>query len=111
MILILVYFLRAQKHVSKKFLNLDINLSGNLEYYIREILDGATDKKFDVHINSTSKLLFFCFNNFRRSFGLSTFAIRHTRISDDKYTLETFQNKTSHILLKQFLRSQMMMLI
>ena len=81
-----------QEHVSKKFLNLDINLSGNLEYYISEILDGATDKKFAVHKNSTSKL-FFCFNNFRRSFGLSTFAIRHTRISDDKYTLEIFQNK------------------
>ena len=60
-------------------------------------------KKFDVHINSTSKLLFFCFNNFRRSFGLSTFAIRHTRISDDKYTLETFQNKNQPYFVKTVL--------
>ena len=51
-------FLRAQEDVSKKFLNLDINLSGDLEYYIRVILDGATDEKFDVHINSTSNLSF-----------------------------------------------------
>ena len=33
-------------------------LSGDLEYYIREILDGITDGKFDIHINSTSKFLF-----------------------------------------------------
>ena len=83
-------FLRAQEDVSKKFLNLDINFSGNLEYYIREILDGVLDDKFDVHVNSTSKLLFYRFNNLRRSFGLSTFAIRHTQISD---ALETLQNK------------------
>ena len=83
-------FLRAQEDVSKKFLNLDINFSGNLEYYIREILDGVLDDKFDVHVNSTSKLLFYHFNNLRRSFGLSTFAIRHTQISD---ALETLQNK------------------
>ena len=35
-------FLRAQEDVCKKFLNLDINLSGDLEYYIREILDGVS---------------------------------------------------------------------
>ena len=103
-------FLRAQEDVSKKFLNLDINLSGDLEYYIRVILDGATDEKFDVHINSTSKSFFHCFVNFRQSFDLSTFAIRYTQISDDKYALETLQNK-NHILLKQFLRFQMTMLI
>ena len=87
-------FLRAQEDVSKKFLNLDINLSGDLEYYIREILDGVIDDKFGIHINSISKFLFDLFVNFRRSFGLSTFAIRHTQICDDKYALET-----CHILL------------
>ena len=76
-------FWRAQEDVSKKFLNLDINLSGDLEYYIREILDRVTDDKFDVHINSTSKFLFYHFNNFRQSFGLTSFAIRNTQISDD----------------------------
>ena len=69
-------FLRAQEEVSKKFLNLDTNLSGDLEYYIRKILDRVTDEKFNVHINSTSKFFFYRFNNFRQSFG-------HTQISDD----------------------------
>ena len=86
-------FLRAQEDVSKKFLNLDINLTGDLEYYIREILDGVPDDKFDVRINSTSKFLFYRFNNFRWSFGLSTFAIRHMQVSGVRYALETLQNK------------------
>ena len=46
-------FFRAQEDVFKKFLNLDINVSGDLKYYIREILDGVTDEKYDIHINST----------------------------------------------------------
>ena len=47
-------FLRAKEDVSKKFINLDINLGGDLEYYIREILDIVPAEKFNVHINSTS---------------------------------------------------------
>ena len=66
-------FLRAKEEVSKKFINLDINLSGDLEYYIREILDRVTAGKLNVHINSTSKFLFYCYNNFRQLFGLGHF--------------------------------------
>ena len=40
----------------------------------------------------TSKFLFYCFNNFRWSFGLPTFAIRRTIASDDNYALETLQS-------------------
>ena len=96
-------FLRAQEDVSKKFLNLNINLSGDLEYYIREILDGVTDDKFDVHINSTLKFLFYYFNTVRCSFGISTVAIRHTQVSDDKYALETLQNENWPYFVKTVL--------
>ena len=98
-----LYFLRAQEGVSKKFLNLDIKLSGDLEYYVREILDGVTDDKFDVNLNSTSKFLFYCFNSFRRSFSLSNFAIRHTHISGNKHALETLQNKNWPYFVKTVL--------
>ena len=74
-------------------MNLDINLSGD-GYYVREVLDGVTDDKNDVHTNSTSKFLFYCFNKFRRSFGLSTFAIKHAIVSDDNSALETYQSKS-----------------
>ena len=72
-------FLRAQENVSKKFQNLDINLSCDLEYYI-EILDGVTDDKFEVHLNTALKFLFYCFNNFRRS----SFYFCNIQISDDR---------------------------
>ena len=81
-----------QEDVSKKFVNLDINLSSSFEYYVREVLDGMTSDKNDVHTNSTSKFLFYRFNNFRRSFGLLTFAISHTIVSDNNYVLETLQS-------------------
>ena len=57
--------LQKNKLFKIKFLNLDINLTGDLEYYIRETLDGVTSDKYDIHINSTSKFLFYRFNNFR----------------------------------------------
>ena len=47
--------------------------------------------------------MFYCFNNFRRAFGFSTFAIRHTQISDNKYALETLQNKNWSYFVKRVL--------
>ena len=66
-------------HTRKEFLNY-------LEYYILEILDVVIDDKFEVHINSASKFLFYLFKNFRQLFG-------HTQIWDNKYALETLQSK------------------
>ena len=96
-------FLQAQEDVSKKFDNLDINLRGGFEYYIREVLDGVINDKNDVHTNSTSKFLFYRFNNFRQWNGLSNFAIRHTIISDDNYALETIQSKNWLYFVKTIL--------
>ena len=40
----------AQEDVSEKFLNLDIDLSGNFKYYVREVLDRVTDDKNDIKV-------------------------------------------------------------
>ena len=50
---------QAQEDVSKMFMNLDINLSNDFEYYVREVLDGVTIDKYDVHTNTTSIFFFF----------------------------------------------------
>ena len=84
-------------------------MSGSFEYYVTEILDGVTDDKNDVHMNSISKFLFYCFNNFRQLFDLLIFAIRHTIVSDDNYVLETLKVKVGCILLKQSSKFQMKM--
>ena len=36
-------FFRNQEDESKKFINLNLYLSSDLEYYVREILSGTTD--------------------------------------------------------------------
>ena len=73
-------------HTRKEFLN-------DLEYYILKILDGVIDDKFEVHINSASKVLFYLFKNFRQLFG-------YTQIWDNKYALETLQNKNWPYFIK-----------
>ena len=50
---------QAQEDVSKMFMNLDINLSNDFEYYVREVVDGVTIDKYDVHTNTTSIYFFF----------------------------------------------------
>ena len=47
-------------------MNLNLNLSGDLEYYVREILSGTTDDRFELRKNATAKFIFHIFNNFRQ---------------------------------------------
>ena len=49
----------------------------DLEYYVNEILSGTTNDRFELLKNGTAKFLFHRFNNFRQSFGLSKFQLRH----------------------------------
>ena len=74
-----------------------------MEYYIREILSGTTNNRFKLCKNATAKFLFYRFNNFWQSFGLSKFQLRHSQISDDDYTLKTLQNKNWAYLTKTLL--------
>ena len=39
---------------------------------------GTTDDKFDIDTHSTSKCLFYHFNNLRRDFDEEAYKIRHT---------------------------------
>ena len=63
-------FFNDQEDETKKFIDLNFNLSGDLEYYKREILSGTTNDRFELRKNATSKFLFHRFNNFQQSFGL-----------------------------------------
>ena len=54
-------FSRVQEDVTK--VNVDIN--DNFEYYVREVLAGITNDRYDMNSNSTSKFLFYHFNTLR----------------------------------------------
>ena len=53
-----------QEDKIKKFVELNLNLSGDLEYYVREILSRTIDDRFELRKNATAKFLFHRFNNF-----------------------------------------------
>ena len=86
-------FFSDQEDETKKFVDLNLNLSRDLEYYVREILSRTTDDRFELSKNATAKFLFHRFNNFQQSFGLSKFQLRHSQVLEDDYTLKALQNK------------------
>ena len=96
-------FFRDQEDEAKKFIDLNLNLSGDLAYYLREILSRTTDDRFELHKNATSEFLFHRFNNFRQSFGLLKFQLRHSQVSEDDHALKALQNKNWAYFIKLLL--------
>ena len=96
-------FFSDQEDETKKFVDLNLNSSRDLEYYIREILSGTTDDRFELHKNATAKFLFHRFNNFRQPFGLSKFQLRRRQVSEDDYALKALQNKNWSYFIKTLL--------
>ena len=86
-------FLRALEDITKKLLKINISISDDFEYYVKEVLANTTDDRNDMSSNSTSKFLFYHFNMLRQAQGKSFYKIRHSIISDDDYALEKLQSK------------------
>ena len=86
-------FLRVQEDITKKFLKVNVAISDDFEFYVREILSNITDDKNDMNSNSTSKFLFYHFNTLRQAQGKSFYEIRHSIITDDTVALEELQKR------------------
>ena len=86
-------FLRAQQDLTKKILKVNVAITNDFDYYVKEVLANITDDRYNMNSNSTSKFLFYHFNTFRQAQGKSFLEIRHSVIADDDYALENLQNK------------------
>ena len=86
-------FLRAQQDITKKILNVNVAITDDFDYYIKEILANITDDRNDMNSNSASKFLFYHFITFRQAQEKSFLEIRHSVIADDVYALGNLQNK------------------
>ena len=62
-------FLRAQQDLTKKILKVNVAITNDFDYYIKEVLANITDDRYDMNSNSTSKFLFYHFNTFRQAQG------------------------------------------
>ena len=61
-------FMTAQQD-EKKFVDCNLDIKHDLDFYLNEVIIGTTDDKFNIDIHSTSKFLFYHFNNLKRDFG------------------------------------------
>ena len=86
-------FLLAQQNKTRKLLDYEINFTSDFDSYIKEIISPITDDRHDLHTHSLAKFLFYHFNNLMHDLNEETYKIRHTLISDNKYTLEVLQSK------------------
>ena len=56
-----------------------------------------------IYIHSASKFLLYHFNNLMRDLNEDTYKVRHTLISNNKYTLEVLQNKNWSYFIQKML--------
>ena len=96
-------FLKRQQDLNKKELKINLPLGDDFNYYVIEILTNIKDDIFDLNSNSTSKFLFYNFSTFTSFLGKEIFTIRHSIIANDKYALETLQNRNGSYFIKKLI--------
>ena len=87
-------FLTVQEGTTKKLLKVKINIDGDLDYYLKEVVLNITNDLDNLRANSISKFLFYNFNTLRVSSRKRPLLLRHSQIADDEYVLEKLQNKS-----------------
>ena len=82
----------VQEDGTKKTLQVNLNIDGNLDYYLREVVNDIRDDVDDLRTNSISKFLFYNLNTFRVSDGLEPIPLRLLRIAEDEFAIKKLQN-------------------
>ena len=86
-------FLRNQQDNKKKELTIDIPIQTDFNKYVREILTEIVDDDYDLQTNSTSKFLFYNFNNVRVHIERKPpLKVRHSEIIANEEGLKVIQN-------------------
>ena len=84
-------FLIAQQDDTKKLIDVEFIVSDDYNFNVEEFLVGVTDDLVDMHSNSTSKFLFYHFNNSQLMMVEEVYKSRHTIIFDYQFALEKSQ--------------------
>ena len=94
-------FLHAQQNETKKFIDFNLDINDNFEFYFNEMIAGVTDDRFDTDTHSTCK--FSHFNNIRHHLGEEAYKVRHTIVSDNQHALENLQSKDCSYFINRLL--------
>ena len=52
-------FMLAQQNERKKFVDFNLDINADFDFYLNEVIIGTSDDKFDIDTHSTSKFLFY----------------------------------------------------
>ena len=86
-------FLKVQQDIKKKELKINIAVQDDFSSYVREILSEIVDDDYDLQTNSTSKFLFYNFNNIRVHIERRpAIKVRHSEILENEEALKVIQN-------------------
>ena len=86
-------FLKVQQDIKKKELKINIPIQNDFNIYVREILTEIVDDEYDLQTNSTSKFLFYNFNNVRVHIEKRPpIKKRHSEITENEEALKIIQN-------------------
>ena len=85
--------LLAQQEETKQNIDYEVDLSDNFHFYLSEIIVPITSNKNDMDTNSTSKFLFYHFNNLRLNLNEDAYKVRHTIVLDDQYMLDVLHSR------------------
>ena len=96
-------FMLAQQNERKKFVDFNLDINADFDFYLNEVIIGTSDNKFDIDTHSTSKFLFYRFNNLRRDFGEQAYKIRHAIIFDDLHAIEKLQSQNQPYFINRLL--------
>ena len=98
-------FLKNEEDDTKKELTIDIPIQSDFNKYVREILTEIVDDDYDLQTNSTSKFLFYNFNNVRVHYDRKTpFTIKHSQIIANEEGLKAIQNYNWQYFIETILR-------
>ena len=98
-------FLKNQEDDTKKELTIDIPIQSDFNKYVREILSEIVDDDYDLQTNSTSKFLFYNFNNVRAHIESKTpYKIKHSEIIANEEGLKAIQNYNWQYFIETILR-------
>ena len=94
----------AKEDETKKFVDFNLHINDDFDFYLNEVIIGTADNKFDIDTHSTSRILFYNFNNLRRDFGEEAYKIRYTTILDELHAIEKLQSKNWPCFINHLLK-------
>ena len=97
-------FLNNQQDLSRKELDIEVPVGNDFNTYVREILTDVVDDDYDLHMNPTSKLLFYNFNTIRQLDRLAPLTVWHSEVANNKFAIKIVQSHNWQYFIETLLQ-------